>query len=142
MAKKVLTLTVICLMTMSSRAQIYSGDSWARFSTPNLYDPSITNMYLRALSETAEIREENFYHYSDLAIDAFNKKQWNMVIYYVNEALNTYYYNGYLFFIRGYANEQLGKIRAAKKDYKKGIKYGCSEAAEALGELKAKKNNN
>lgn len=136
MTKKVFTATVICLMSMSTHAQVYPEDSWARFSTPNLYDPGLMNMYLRALSETAELREKNFHHYSDLAVDAFVNSQWNLVIYYVNEALDTKYYNGDLYFLRGYAYEQIGKTSAAKRDYKKGARYGCEQAANALEELK------
>ena len=41
--------------------------------------------------------------------------------------------------MRGYAFEQLGKLRAAKKDYKKGMKNNSQEATLALASLKARK---
>jgi len=44
-----------------------------------------------------------------------------------------------LYYMRGYAYEQLGKLRAAKKDYKKGMKNNSQEAALALASLKARK---
>ena len=37
------------------------------------------------------------------------------------------------------ANEQMGNLRQAKKDYRKGKKYGCYQASSALESLKAKK---
>ena len=51
----------------------------------------------------------------------------------------TMFYCGELFYIRGYAYEQLGNLKAAKKDYKTGKKYNCAEAAQALEALKAKR---
>jgi len=53
--------------------------------------------------------------------------------------LATYYYCGGLYYMRGYAYEQLGNRRAAKKDYKLAIKNNCPEAAQALASLKARK---
>ena len=91
---------------------------------------------MRALAETAALRKQNYYRYSDMALEALNNKQWNYVIYYVNEALNTRYYSGTLYYIRGYANEQLNNLRAAKKDYKTAIKHNCPEASQALANLK------
>lgn len=139
MRKKVLAITITCAMAMNVNAQIYPGDTSIKLPTMSLYDPNITNMYLRALAETAAQREENYYRYYDLALEASKNKQWSHVIYYVNEALDTHYYSCEIYYLRGRANEELGKMRAAKKDYKNAYKYGCEEAAEALESLKAKK---
>lgn len=73
-------------------------------------------------------------------VKAYNNNNWSNVIYYVNAALNTLYYSGTLYYIRGYAYEQLGNLRAAKKDYKTGKKYNCHEAIQALESLKTKRN--
>jgi tetratricopeptide (TPR) repeat protein len=139
MKKKVMTLVLMCCLAMSSEAQIYGGETWATLPTMDLYDTNVMNMHLRALAETAALRKENYFRYSDMAIEAYNNRQWNNVVYYVNEALNTRYYCGQLYYLRGYAYEQLGNLRAAKKDYKTGIKQNSSEAAQALASLKARK---
>ena len=136
MKKKIMILALLGSMVMESKAQVYAGDSWAQFPTMDLYDTGVMNMHMRALAETAALRKQNYYRYSDMALEALNNKQWNYVIYYVNEALNTRYYSGTLYYIRGYANEQLNNLRAAKKDYKTAIKHNCSEASQALANLK------
>lgn len=127
-----------CSLALNADAQVYAGDSWMQMPTADLYDAGTMNMYLRALAETEARRKENYQRYNSLAFDAYKNKQWNSVIYYVNMALETKYYSGQLYYIRGYAFEQNGNQRAAKKDYKKGKKYGSIEAARALEALKAK----
>ena len=138
MKKKFLVIAMTCSLTMNTGAQIYAGDSWMQMPTADLYDAGTMNMYLRALAETEARRKENYQRYNSLAFDAYKNKQWNSVIYYVNMALETKYYSGQLYYIRGYAFEQNGNLRAAKKDYKKGKKYGSIEAARALEALKAR----
>ena len=138
MKKKIMTITLMCSVAMGANAQVYADDSWMQLPTADLYDNSVMNMSLRSLAEMAAKRKENYFRYSDMAVEAFSNRQWDNVIYYVNEALETGYYSGKHYYIRGYAFEQLGNIRAAKKDYKIGKKYNCTEAAQALESLKAK----
>lgn len=138
MKKKIITIALICLMAMNAKAQIYGGDPYSRLPTTDLYDTGMMNTYTRALAETAAKRKENYYYFSDLAVEAYNNKQWNYVIHYVNEALETKYYSGELYFIRGFAYERLGNMKAAKKDYTIAKKNNCPEAAQALEALKAR----
>lgn len=138
MRKKILTMSLLCIMAMSVKAQVFAYDTWMQMPTRDIYDDGAMNMYARALAETAARRKANFEKYSNLADEAFNKKQWNYVIYYVNEALETQYYNGELFFLRGFAYEMLGNERQAKKDYRKGKKNGSYRAALAIEQLKEK----
>ena len=138
MRKKILTMSLLCAMAMGANAQIYAYDTWMRMPTRDIYDEGAMNMYARALAETAARRKANFERYSNLADEAFNKKQWNYVIYYVNEALETQYYNGELFYLRGIAYEMLGNERQAKKDYRKGKKNGSYRAVLAMEQLKEK----
>lgn len=138
MKKKVMTLALMCLMAMSSKAQVYAGDAWMQMPTMDLYDTGMMNLYARALAETAARRQAAFERYYDLAIEACGRKEWNEVVYLVNSALETKYYTGSIYFLRGYAYEQMGNLRAAKKDYKKGKKYNSPEAARALEALKAR----
>ena len=138
MKKKVTLAICLCLMTLSVKAQ-YQYDRALPLPTVDLYDTGVMNMYMRALAETSARRQQRYEEYSELAFSAFNNRQWNSVISYVDQALNTMFYCGELFYIRGYAYEQLGKLRAAKKDYKTGKKYNCREAAIALETLKAKR---
>ena len=138
MKKKVMTLALMCLMAMSGKAQVYAGDAWMQMPTMDLYDTGMMNLYARALAETAARRQAAFERYYDLAIEACGRKEWNEVVYLVNSALETQYYTGGIYFLRGYAYEQMGNLRAAKKDYKKGKKYNSPEAARALESLKAR----
>lgn len=73
----------------------------------DIYDDGMMNMYLRAVAETAARRKTLFEQFSDRAVEAFNKKQWSLVICYVNDAFETQYYNGELYYLRGYAFEML-----------------------------------
>ena len=136
MRKKILTMSLLCLMAMSANAQIYAYDAWAQMPTKDIYDDGALNMYVRALAETAARRKAYFERYSNLAVEAFNKKQWNYVILYVNNALETQYYNGEVFYLRGFAYEMLGDERRAKKDYRKGKKNGSYRAEIAMEQLK------
>lgn len=138
MKKKVLSVALFLAMSMNLNAQIYGDESPVVFPSQNLYDMGMMNMYIRSYAETAARRKEMFYRYTDLAEEACRNKQWNYVVYYVNEALETEYYNGYLFFLRGYAYEQIGNLKAAKKDYKRAVKNGYTTAARALEMLNAR----
>ena len=136
MRKKNLVIALACLITMNVDAQIYPYDTTVPSQPTELYDPNIMNMYIRSMAEPAAYRKEKYYRYRDLAIEACKDKQWNYAIYYVNEALDTRYYSGQLYFIRGYAYEKLGNIRSANRNYKAAIKYNFPEAAQALEALK------
>jgi len=138
MRKKILTMSLLCSMAMGANAQIYAYDTWMQMPTRDLYDDGMMNMYARTLAETAARRKANFEQYSNLAVEAFNKKQWNYVILYVNNALETQYYNGEVFYLRGFAYEMLGDERRAKKDYRKGKKNGSYRAEIAMEQLKEK----
>ena len=63
------------------------------------------------------------------------------VIEYANNALNTHYESGLIYYLRGVAHESLENWRQAKKDFKKSIKYGCDPARAALNSLNEKMKN-
>ena len=138
MKKKIFAMTLVCSVAMNLNAQIYAGDTWMPMPSRDLYDTGMMNMQLQVMAETAALRKESYYRYSDMALEAYKNKQWNYVVYYVNEALSTKYYTGELYYLRGYAFEQLGNLRAAKKDYKTGMKHNCPQAAQALEALKGR----
>ena len=138
MKKKIFAVALTCLISTSVEAQVYAYDSWGQMPTKDIYDDGMMNMYLRAVAETAARRKALFEQFSDRAAEAFNKKQWSLVICYVNDAFETQYYNGELFFLRGCAYEMLGDERQAKKDYRKGKKNGSYRAALAMEQLKEK----
>ncbi len=102
------------------------------FPQVDLYDTGAMMSYINAVRSTAAARMENYYYYTDLAIDAFNNQQWGRVIDCVNSALSTYYESGMLFFMRGYAYEALGRLRDARKDYKTARKMNYADANDAL----------
>ena len=138
MKKRLLIGAMMCWMALSAQAQ-YQYDRALPLPTVDLYDTGVMNMYMRALAETSARRQQSYEKYSELAFNAFNSRQWSNVVSYVGAALNTGYYCGSLYYIRGFAYEQLGNLRAAKKDYKTEKKYDCVEAARALDALKAKR---
>ena len=136
---KKMVLTMLCMMALNANAQVYAYDSWAQLPTTDLYDTQTMNMALAHAEMRARVearKQALFEHYTNQAIDAFRNSQWSSVIYFANQALDTSYYNGDIYYLRGYANEQLGDLRQAKKDYRKGKKYGCYQATAALQSLK------
>ena len=138
MKKKIFAVALTCLISTNVEAQVYAYDSWGQMPTKDIYDDAMMNMYLRAVAETAARRKALFEQFSDRAAEAFNKKQWSLVICYVNDAFETQYYNGELYYLRGYAYEMLGDERQAKKDYRKGKRNNSYQAALALDQLKEK----
>ena len=138
MKKGIVLLMMMCAVAQNSAAQIYGGDYAVQLPTRDIYDTDVMNAYANALRETAGRREQIFHFYSDKALDAGLEKQWGLCIYYVDNALETGFYNADLYFVRGLANEQLGKYKDAKKDYKTSKKLGSEHAAKALENLKEK----
>lgn len=136
--RMILSMALACLMAKGAEAQIGPYDTYMRMPTADLYDMGMMNAYARASAEMAVRREAYYDRCSNMAVETWKNKQWNAVIYYVNEALSMKFYSGHIYYLRGYAYEQLGNLRAAKKDYKKGKKNYSSEAARALEALKAR----
>ena len=136
--KKGIVLFMMCAATLSGQAQIYGYDQAIELPKANLYDMDMMNAYINALRDTAPRRQQLFQFYSDKAMEAGIDNHWELCIYYVDKALDTGFYNGDIYYVRGLANEQLGRLKDAKKDYKTGKKLGSEYAANALEELKEK----
>lgn len=135
MRKIILTAALLCTMVVNCNAQYWQG---LEYPTMDLYDTNLMIAHIQAVRETAAQRLEYYRYFSNLAIDAYNNGRWSDVIDNVNNAFSTDYVNGDLYFIRGYAYEQLGYTSDAKKDYKRGRKEGSDLAARALEALKAR----
>ena len=138
MRKGIVLLVMMCAVGLKGQAQIYGYDQAIKLPTADLYDMDMVNAYANALRETAQRRQQFFRFYSDKAMEAGIEKQWELCIYYVDKALETGCYNGDIYYVRGLANEQLGRLKDAKKDYKTGKKMVSEYAANALEELKEK----
>ncbi len=141
MKKKIMMMALMCQMAASSHAQVYGGDTWVQFPTRDLYDSQTMNMALQHAEMAARIRARKkamWEQYSDMAYEAYDNRQWNSVISSVYRALETGFYNSDVYYMRGYAYEQLGYYKLAKKDYHKAKKYGNDQAELALSELKEK----
>lgn len=136
--KKGILLFMMCAATLSGQAQIYGYDQAIELPKADLYDMDVMNAYSNALRDTAPRRQQLFHFYADKAIAAGVEQQWELSIYYADKALDTGYNNGDLYFVRGLANEKLGRLKDAKKDYKTGKKMGSEYAEEALEALKEK----
>ena len=136
MRKGIVLLVMMCALGLKGQAQIYGYDQAIKLPTAELYDMNVMNAYANALRETAGTRMQAYRMYCDYAITALSEKQWNSAIYYVDKALDTGYYSGDLYWIRGFANEQMGNLKQAKKDYKEGTKLGSEGAEQALEQLK------
>lgn len=138
MKKGIVLFMMMCAVGLKGQAQIYGYDQAIKLPTAELYDMNVMNAYANALRETAGTRMQAYRMYCDYAITALSEKQWNNAIYYVDKALDTGYYSGDLYWIRGFANEQMGNLKQAKKDYKEGTKLGSERAEQALEQLKEK----
>jgi len=142
MKKRMLTITVMVLMVvMTANAQVGAYDRAIPLPTMDLYDTQAMSMALAHAQMAARVeaqRKELFSIYANKAVEAYNNSQWVVAINCVNSALETTYYNGDVYYIRGYAYEKLGYYRDAKRDYKKAKRYGSEYAASALESLKIK----
>ena len=139
MKKRVMTVIAASVVAMSGWAQ-YADP--VQFPTADLYDTGMMNAYARAMAETAARRERIFQQYVDMAFDAWENEQWSQVVKYINGAFDTSYWNADLYFMRGFALEKLGDLKAAKKDYREGAKKGSEYAAEALNDLLRREKEN
>ncbi len=135
MKKIIMTAALMCTMAANCNAQYWQG---LEYPTMDLYDTNLMLEHIRVARETTAQRLEYYKYFRDLAIDAYNNGRWSDVIDNVNNAFSTDYVCGDLYFIRGFAFEQLGYTSDAKKDYKKGSKEGSFRAARALEALKAR----
>ena len=138
MRKKVMMMALMCLVALSGKAQTFGNDQVVVSPLGNLYDDATMEMALRAARETAPRRHQAYEFYSEQAYEAYRNDRWNDVINNVNNALNTGFHNGSLYFFRGFAYESLGYFKYAKKDYKMAIKNGVHEANTALVRVKQK----
>ena len=142
MKKRMLTITVMMLLlAMTANAQVGAYDRAIPLPTRDLYDTQTMSMALAHAQMAARVeaqRKELFSIYANKAVEAYNNSQWVVAINCVNSALETTYYNGDVYYIRGYAYEKLGYYRNAKRDYKKAKKYGNEDAESALESLKIK----
>ncbi len=141
MKKRIVLMALASSLVLTSKAQIYAGDPSVRLPTRDLYGTEVMGMSLAHAEMAARVaawRQQQYEYYSEQAVEAYNERHWSGVIQNVNSALGTNYYSGFHFYLRGYAYEQLGYLKQAKKDYKKGKRYGCHEAATALNSLKEK----
>lgn len=131
-------MALMCLVTLSGKAQTFGNDQVVVSPLGNLYDDATMEMAMRAARETAPRRHQAYEFYSKQAYEAYRNDRWNDVINNVNRALNTGFYNDSLYFFRGVAYESLGYFKYAKNDYKMAGNNGVYEANTALERLKQK----
>lgn len=131
MKKKMLMMAFAATMTLGCEAQVL-------FSTPDLYDTGMMNMYINAARETARARLDNFMYYYDKAFNAYNDQRWKDVIRFVNLALKTDYDDRQLYFMRGVAYDKTGYTKEAKKDLRTALKQGYEDAREVLDIIEAR----
>jgi tetratricopeptide (TPR) repeat protein len=138
MKQKVVMMALMCLVAVGGKAQTFGNDQVVVSPLGNLYDDATMEMALRAARETAPRRRQAYEFYRDQAYEAYRMDRWNDVINNVNNALNTGFHNGSLYFFRGFAYESLGHFKYAKKDYKMARKNGVYDANAALERVKQK----
>ena len=138
MKKGLFILMMMCAMALNSPAQIYGGESALQLPVRDIYDTETMNAYANALRETAARRQQFYYYYSNTAMQMMTEKRWGSAIDYIDKALETGYYCGDIYFMRGKCYEELGDYKTAKSDYKRGKELGSEYAEEALEELKEK----
>lgn len=139
MKKRLIFLVLAWAIVPCTNAQIYPYDSNMQMPTRDLYDIDMMSMAIRAAAETRERRKQEFHQYAQMATEAYNNKNWGLTIHYVDLAFSTQFVDGDLYYIRGFAYEALGYYRDARKDYKKGKRYGSAKAARALESLRQRR---
>ena len=132
MKKRVMTMAAACAIALGSWAQY--GEA-IQFPTADLYDSGMMNGLTRAYAETYGMRQRIFNEYVEMAFQAWENKHWSKVVRYVDGALDTGLWSEDLYYMRGFAYEQMGNVKAAKKNYKEGKRLGSYEAAKALENL-------
>ena len=138
MKQKVVMMALMCLVAVGGKAQTFGNDQVVVSPLGNLYDDATMEKVLRASRENAPRRHQAYEFYSEQAYEAYRNDRWNDVINNVNSALKTGFYNGSLYFFRGFAYESLGYLKYAKNDYKMARKNGVYEANTALERVKQK----
>ena len=138
MKKGIVLFMMMCAVGLKGQAQIYGYDQAIKLPTAELYDMNMMNAYANALRETAARRQQFYYYYSNTAMQMMTEKRWGSAIDYIDKALETGYYCGDIYFMRGKCYEELGDYKTAKSDYKRGKELGSEYAEEALEELKEK----
>lgn len=112
--------------TTAARAQ------FVQFPTCDIFDTDMMRMALNTAREMSIRRERDYNYNYDMALKACANQQWMQAIAYCNRAMRYKDAGGDLYFIRGYAYEQMGDYTAAKNDYWKGKDLGSSSAASML----------
>lgn len=107
----------------------------------NTYVPmSHEEMVLRAaMNVYKEMKaQQDFNEYVDAAYEYLQKNQISAFIGYANAALNTGYYNDWLYYNLGISYYISGQKRKGKKFLKKALKEGSPWAEHALSAIKRK----
>ena len=98
----------------------------------DIFDTNMMSMALNTAREISIRRAQEYNYNYDMALKASANQQWTQAIGYCNRAMRYNNAEGDLYFIRGYAFEQMGDYVAAKNDYWKGKDLGSSSAASML----------
>lgn len=123
-------LIFACCLGMSCHAQA------VEFPTIDLYDSGMMNMYTDAYARTFGQRKQNYLFYSEMALDAYKRMDYNKVFQYSQSAIETGLDNGVMYYMRGIAFHEIGRYSDALKEYKKAKSMGIKEAAVAYDNLK------
>lgn len=87
-------------------------------------------------TDAVDALKNYFSQYCNRAYQCLINKQYNECLLQVNRALNTTYYNYYIYEIGGIAYENTNFFESATKYYKLARKYGSPNAKEMLKQLR------
>lgn len=140
--KRNIYILFLCILAFNTQSQIVNNSRFRPFSYEEMVralPPVTPEMIERAAIARAQDRAEReakFEKWQSAAVEAYNKGDYYGCLTYINYALETNFYNGYIYYVRGLAFEDLHDYKNAKKQYKKAKDEGYYQAEELLKGIK------
>lgn len=140
--KRNIYILFLCILAFNTQSQIVNNSRFRPFSYEEMIralPPVSSEMIERAAIARAQDRAEReakFEKWQSAAVEAYNKGDYFGCLTYINYALETNFHNGYIYYVRGLAFENLHDYKNAKKQYKKAKDEGYYQAEELLKGIK------
>lgn len=141
--RKIFMYCATMLVAYSSVAQNYNVTINSQFKPMSVEEHLL---YMQAQAQRQAYEEEMrarskrlFEQYQNDAYKALNRGDKSGFLRLSNQALQTGWYNGKLYYDRGKVYQQFGLYKYAKQEFKKAKKVGYYQAEYALIELKEAK---
>ena len=141
--RKLFSVVCVLIVTLTANAQNYNVTINSQFKPMSFEEHLLraqAEAVRRAREEEMRARSKRlFEQYQNDAYKALNRGDKSGFLRLSNQALQTGWYNGKLYYDRGKVYQQYGLYRYAKQEFKKAKKVGYYQAEYALIELKEAK---